>query len=174
MQGIRTGAPAPPVNIAGDISTFTFHPVSAGSICSYNTSEERIEMKCGSNSEVNGWVIWAVDAKGAMWSDVVGKTVKVRVRVNCNLPTSSVINAGLGVFQNRNINSLNNSTNRRAGMSWVLAEDGYYEATFTCALANFAIGSLNPGVNATFGLYAYARSTTEIGYIYDCQLYIIG
>ena len=156
-------------NLAAPLNNWTYQPYTRGGICRYNG--EAIEMKCGTATDVSSWSIWTIDNKKTMWSAVIGKTIKIRIKCSDQPYTPGIIRAGLGIYQSNSITSLGTSYARRADANWVLADDGYWEGSIVCDLANFSIGTLTPGANATFGLYAYSQSNTEYGYIYDVQMY---
>lgn len=148
-------------------STYTLHPGNNGGVATY--ADEKIRIKCGNTSDVNNFNVWAIDNKKTLWSAVNGKTLRFRIKVN-----DIALNAsGFGVYQSSSITSLGASYSRRtSGFSSLgtLNENGYYEGTFECVIENFATGSLSPGTNATFGVFGYARSTSEYGEFIDVQI----
>lgn len=156
-------------NLAAALSSsaYTFHPGNNGGTASY--SDGVVKVKCGNSTDVSNYNVWTIDNKKTLWSSVVGKTLKWRIKVNDITLTAT----GLGVYQSNNISSLGASYSRRTnGINSLgeLKENGYYEGTFVCQLTNFSTGSLNPGENATFGVFAYARSASEYGQIIDVQI----
>ena len=152
-------------NYAGALSTYTLHPAS--SIVEYVNGT--IRMKCTKKEDQTGWGTWAIDNKKTKWSDVNGKTIRIRIKVNDYGSTIGI--GGPGIYQSNSINSLANSYCKRASMpSLTLANDGYLECTLVCNISNFTIGSLSPGTNAMFGLFFYARSLTDFFIIYDVEI----
>lgn len=151
-------------NYAGILSTWTLHP--ATSVAEYTNGY--IRLKCNNAGDQSGYGVWAADAGKTLWSAVDGKTVKVRIKVNDK--SSSVMSTGIGVYVNSSISSMSNANARRMGLSFVLADDGYYECQCTLNIADFTIGSLTPKENSTFGVFCYSRSLNTYAEIYDAQI----
>lgn len=159
-------------NYAEVLSNWIYHPNNNGGTAAY--SDGKIRMKCGNSSDVSNWSVWVADGKKTLWSAVNGKSVKVRMKVS-DYNYAGLGAFGLGVYQSSSITSLGASYAKRVSLDgeWTLADDGYYETTsaFVCDIANFTSGTLSPGANATFGLWCYARSTSNYQEIYDVQIY---
>lgn len=162
------GTPPPvPVNLAGSVDSWLYHKGSSSSIAQWDTRGYGV-LGCYSNTDVNNYAVYAVDRSTTLWSSVVGNTILVRVKTNSI--TDGLFQ--LGVYQNAQITSMSNSNCKRAGLpNLTLANDGYYEQTFVCDIANFTVGSLTPGANATFGLNCFSRSKTVYEQIFDAQIY---
>lgn len=154
-------------NHAGALKNWTLH-ASQGT-ASYSSGT--ISLLCGSSNDYSNWNTWVGDIKTIPWWVIEGKTIKVRIKTN------SIIDGAftLSINSASSITDMANSHSRRKSLSnLTLAEDGYYEQTFVCNLANFTEGgSFTPGSSATFGIVCFSRSTANTVYIYDTQILII-
>lgn len=168
----KGGGPTPPpapANLAGAMNTWYYKKGSTNSVSTYDPNGYGL-LKCATSTDVNNWAVYAFDRATTLWSAVNGQTIKVRIKTN----TITDCAFGMGIYQSSSTSSLLSSVSKRAGLpDLVLAEDGYYEQTFVCDISDFTVGSLSPGENATFGIYAYSRSTTVNAQIFDAQIYLI-
>ena len=155
-------------NYAAQLNNWIYHPWNNGGISRYYGGA--IELRCGNSYDESQYNVWAVDGKKTLWSSVNGKTLKIRFKVN----DISLGSFGVGIYQSSSITSLGNEYAKRAGVTPSLGDDGYYEATIECDIANFTYGSLSPGSSSTFGMFAYSRTTSASVYVYDVQITEVG
>lgn len=142
-----------------------FNHQSAGT--AYQTciayGDDYVKIKASSTQ----YEIWIADSKGkTRWPDVVGKTLKIRVKwmLEGDAPRTPI--SAFVV----NTTSLGTAYRIWDPLTLTQANDGYMEGTFVVDVNNFSSGSLTPTNDSAFGMVFQGMDTSNWAYIYDVQI----
>lgn len=145
------------------------HPTAAAS-GTYTISDGKLNVKTASQSAVDNWWCWIADTRSNYWADVLGKTLKFRIKVK-KLGTTdedgSITLAG-DIFRQSEITGLNDNTRRQKILitNAIPSTEQYvkYQASMLADINEFTVGTFTPDENTTVGQAIFVRSLDVISF----------
>jgi hypothetical protein len=135
-----------------------------------------LSYKANTQNEINSYYVYVADRAKTLWSEVVGKTLKVRLKVKCDNFDGTTDRGTFadGIYANSSIPGLGTGYRlKSAGFPSIYGETNeyqWYEATITATLENMTGGTGTPTAESTFGLMSYSLSL-KYAHIIDAQIY---
>lgn len=140
-------------------------------------SDGVISVKANNSTELANYTAWVADRAKTKWSDVTGKTLKIRVRIRGNnfgeYSSTNRLVLFVGIYKNKDITALGGDSKQKykSFHSSIAPSNEYewYEGTLLMDYSEWS-GTYTPTTDSTFGIHIYSQSLNT-AYIADAEVY---
>jgi len=164
-------------NYADSLANWLISPVGTSGY-----ADGEISIKCNSQSEASAYNVYCADIAKTKWSDVAGKTLKIKIRVRGDnfgeYASDNRLAPFVGIYKNSSIASLGGDAKQRWKSFVANGESGsgtsiappnnpkMYEGTLLMDYSAWS-GTATPTNDSTFGIHVYSMSlkTAYIDYV---------